>query len=125
MNKFLLICMLFIGCSFGAFAQETVEITGVVTDPSKEPLPGVNVYVSELPGLGTITDTDGRYKIIMPAFQRLTFSFIGFDNVVVQIKDQRVVNVVMEYSESSILDEVVITGTGAQKGVSNRCNYYH
>lgn len=118
MNKFLIICMLFLGCSFGLFAQETFEITGVVTDANKEPLAGVNVYVSEVPGLGTITDGAGRYKINMPAFQRLTFSFIGFDNTIVQIKDQRVLDIVMESSENSILDEVVVTGTGAQKKIT-------
>lgn len=107
--------MLLFGWFIGAFAQETVEITGVVTDANQEPLAGVNVYVSEVPGLGTITDIEGRYRINIPAYQRLTFSFIGFDNVNVQISNQRVVNIVMQESESSILNEVVVTGTGVQK----------
>jgi TonB-linked SusC/RagA family outer membrane protein len=107
--------MLFFGFSLGAFAQETVEITGVVTDTNKEPLVGVSIYVAEVPGLGTITDGDGNYKIKIPEYQRLTFSYIGYDKVEIQIKDQRVVNIVMKESENSVLDEVVVTGAGVQK----------
>lgn len=118
MNKFFITCILFLGFSIGAIAQETVEITGVVVDANKIPLPGVSVYVIEVPGLGTNTDNQGRYKIKMPAYQRLTFSFIGFDKIEVQIKDQRVVNITMKESENSLLDEVVVTATGKQKKIT-------
>ncbi len=43
------------------------------------------------------------------------FSYIGFDRQEVLVKRQRVINVTMKESEASELDEVVITGTGAQK----------
>jgi len=46
---------LFLG---NAIAQQKVEVTGVVTDVSNEPLIGVNITVSDLPGFGTITDID-------------------------------------------------------------------
>ncbi len=118
MNKFIITCVFFLGLSFGAFAQETVEISGVVTDTYNEPIPGVNVYVADVPGLGTITDGNGNYKIKVAVYQKLTFSFIGFETTNVQITDQRVVNMVLEESEASILDEVVVTGTGVQKKVT-------
>jgi len=118
MNKFFIICILFLGFSIGAIAQETVEITGVIVDANKIPLPGVSVYVLEVPGLGTTTDNQGRYKIKMPAYRRLTFSFIGFEKVEVQIKDQKVVNITMKESENSLLDEVVVTATGKQKKIT-------
>ena len=66
-------------------------------------------------GLGTITDINGKYKIKMEPYHRLIFSYIGFDKVEVLVKEQRVINVVMQESEASVIDEVVITGTGAQK----------
>lgn len=115
MNKLILLCLVFLGFSVGVFAQQTVEITGVVTDANKESLVGVSIYVAEVPGLGTITDANGKYKIRIPEYQRLTFSYIGYDKVEVQIKDQRVVNVEMKESENSVLDEVVVTGAGVQK----------
>lgn len=118
MNKFLITCILFLGFSIGAFAQETVEITGVVADANKNPLAGISVYVVEVPGLGTITDNQGVYKIKMPAYGKLTFSFVGFEKAEVQIKDQRVVNITMNESERSLLDEVVVTGAGIQKKIT-------
>ena len=85
MTKYLILGMLFLGFSIGVFAQETVEVTGIVTDANNEPLPGVSVYVVDVPGLGTITDGDGNYRIKMPAYKELTFSYIGFEKVNVLI----------------------------------------
>ncbi len=98
------------------FSQEKkIEVTGVVTDSNKEPLIGVNVTVKDQPGLGAITDMDGRYRISVEAFSRLVFSYVGFDKQEVLVKRQKVVNVVLKESQSSELDEVVVTGTGAQR----------
>ncbi|MCW0484021.1 SusC/RagA family TonB-linked outer membrane protein [Gaoshiqia sediminis] len=121
MTKIIIVCLLFFGFSLSVLAQEdkeTVEITGIVTDQNKETLVGVSIYVAEIAGLGTITDGEGKYKIKVPKYQRLTFSYIGYDKVEVLIKEQRVVNVTLNESENSLLDEVVVTGTGTQKKVS-------
>lgn len=95
--------------------EKKIEVTGVVTDMNNEPLIGVNVTVKDQAGLGAITDINGRYKINIEEFSRLVFSYIGFDRQEVLVKRQRVINVTMKESEASELDEVVITGTGAQK----------
>ncbi|HQW03832.1 MAG TPA: carboxypeptidase-like regulatory domain-containing protein, partial [Saprospiraceae bacterium] len=61
--------------SFGqAFAQSpgTITITGVVTEVSGAPLPGVNVFVNEL-AIGTITDADGKYTLSVPDDATITF----------------------------------------------------
>ena len=103
-----------LSCSISTWA-ENIVVTGVVTDAQKEPLVGVNVTVKDVPGLGAITDINGKYKIAIEPYQRLIFSYVGFDKVEVLIKEQRVVNVTMKESAASSLDEVVITGTGVQK----------
>ena len=82
---------------------------------NKEPLVGVNVTVKDKPGLGAITDINGRYKIKTEEFSRLVFSYIGFDTQEVLVKRQNLVNISMKESEAKEIDEVVITGTGAQK----------
>lgn len=107
--------MLLFCFAVGAWAQETVVVTGVVTDSQKEPLIGVNITISDVPGLGTITDLNGHFKIKMEQYHKLIFSYIGYDKTEVLVKEQRVVNVVMKESSASTLEEVVITGTGAQK----------
>ena len=107
------ICLLLLSTTI--FAQEKIEVTGVVTDTNKEPLVGVNVTVKDQAGLGAITDINGQYKIVIEEYSRLIFSYIGFDKQEVLVKNQRTVNVSMKESEASELEEVVITGTGAQK----------
>ncbi|WP_120467072.1 TonB-dependent receptor [Bacteroides caecimuris] len=119
MKNFLLICTLLIGISANIFAQEqSIVVTGIVTDTNKEPMIGVNVSIVNMPGLGAITDLDGRFSIKMPPYNRLQFSYVGFESKVVLVKEQKVVNVVMEESSQTSLDEVVITGTGAQKKIA-------
>ena len=98
---------------------EKVIVSGTVVDSNKEPLIGVNVTVKDAPGLGTITDIDGRYRIEIDAYSTLLFSYIGFDTYKVLIKENmKVVNVQMKESSNNVIDEVVITGTGAQKKIS-------
>lgn len=107
--------VLLLSCSINIWAQEPITVTGVVTDSSKEPLVGVNVSVRDVAGLGAITDINGKFKIKMETYQRLIFSYIGFDKVEVLVKEQRVINITMKEAEASILNEVVVTGTGVQK----------
>ena len=87
----------------------------MVTDEKKEPLVGVNVIVKDQPGLGAITDMDGRYKISIEEFSKLVFSYIGFNNVESVGKKATCSRCNDEESEASVIDEVVITGTGIQK----------
>ena len=115
MKNFLFICMLLLGLSTSALAQESIVVTGVVTDTNKEPMIEVNVSISNIPGLGAITDLNGKYSIKMPPYHKLVFTYIGFEKVEVLVKEQRTVNVTMKEASAREIDEVVITGTGAQK----------
>lgn len=66
MKKYILSLFFLISCMIDAYAhteQEKIEISGIVLDQSKEPLVGVNVSVKDLPGLGAITDINGKFKI--------------------------------------------------------------
>ena len=64
-----------------------VMISGTVLDENNEPLPGTNVTIKDVPGLGTITDIDGKFRIKVHLFHRLVFSYIGFDSKEVLVKD--------------------------------------
>lgn len=115
MKKYLIALMLLVGFTAAAWAQQTILVTGVVTDELKEPMIGVNITISDSPGLGAITDLNGKFKIKMEPYHKLVFSYIGYEKTEVLVKEQRVVNVVMKEALVSALDEVVIIGTGAQK----------
>lgn len=97
-------------------AQTGKTISGTVTDPNGEPLPGVTVLVQGTNN-GTITDLDGKYSITAAQGSTLVFTFIGFDNQLVQVGAGSTYNVKMEES-SQQLDEVVIVGYGQQKKAS-------
>jgi TonB-linked SusC/RagA family outer membrane protein len=112
-------CFLFLTAALCASAQTAgnarVEVTGVVRDAGGLPLEGAVVVVKDVTGLGTTTDSEGRYKISTEPYQRLLFTCVGFGTEEVLVKEQLVVDVVLKEAESSVLDEVVITGTGAQR----------
>src|SRR5690554_7759813 len=79
MKRFLIICFLFLGFSITILSQETIEVTGIVVDNTNEPLIGVNISIKDAPGLGTVTDIDGRYKVKVNTYQHLIFSYLGFE----------------------------------------------
>ncbi len=101
-----------IGFTVNTFAQspESIVLTGLVTDISAAPLPGVNVVISET-AIGTITDDNGRYTITVPANAMLTFSYIGYNNIEVSIDGRSTIDVLMTESEE-FLEEVVVIGYG-------------
>ena len=117
MKKYLSLCIMLL-CLYAQSAmsqQESVTIKGIVTDENKEPLIGVNVSVKDMPGLGSITDVNGNYSIKMEPYRRLVFSYIGYESVEVMVKEQRTIDVVLKESVTKAIDEVVITGTGVQR----------
>ena len=107
--------MLLLAAAICSNAQEMVEVTGTVRDAKGVPLPYVNVFMKNATGVGTTTLADGTYKIKVETFQRLSFLLIGFQTQEILVKEQGVIDVVMAEEEASVLDEVVVTGTGAQK----------
>jgi TonB-linked SusC/RagA family outer membrane protein len=93
--------------------QVDVEISGVVTDASGVPMPGVTVLVAGTTS-GTTTDLDGKYTLSVPEGATLVFSFIGYDTQRLAIGDRSELNVTMTEATSA-LDEVVVVGYGIQK----------
>lgn len=115
MKKILAIFLLVAVVPLTILAQQKITVGGIVTDTQGEPMIGVNITVKDVAGLGTITDINGQFIIKVEPYRRLLFSYIGYDNVEVLVKEQRTVNVTMKESEASKLDEVVVTGMGTQK----------
>lgn len=118
MNKFIILIISFICFSGNIIAQEQVTVRGRVTDSSGESMIGVNISVVDKPGLGTITDIDGNYQLRMERYQKLLFSYIGFEPIEVLITDNYEIDIIMEEADASVLDEVVVTGMGAQRKIT-------
>jgi TonB-linked SusC/RagA family outer membrane protein len=108
----LLMVLLFVA-SLGAHAQ-TKSLSGVVTDNTGEPLPGVTVVVKGT-AQGTVSDIDGKYTLRVPeSTKTIVFSYIGMKSQEVALGSKSVINAVLE-PESFDVDEVVVVGYGTQK----------
>ena len=94
--------------------QQEIEVSGTVTDAQTgEPLPGVNIVVQGTT-TGTTTDMDGEYSIEAPDDATLVFSFVGYQEVAVDIGGQQQIDVEMEQAVTE-LEEVVAVGYSVQR----------
>ena len=119
MKKSLILYFILILHLLPAFAQEKIELTGVVSDEMNKPLVGVSVFVKDVAGLGTVTDARGRFKIKVDQYKTIVFNMLGYRKQEILLIDQTVLNVTLEESEVSVLDEVVVTGTGTQRKLTS------
>ncbi|MCD6354785.1 MAG: TonB-dependent receptor plug domain-containing protein, partial [Prolixibacteraceae bacterium] len=97
---------------FGNLQQtQQKAITGIVTDESGQPLPGVTVLVKGTTQ-GTVTNADGEYSISsLPENATLVFSFVGMRTQEIPVGEQTTINVQMEEKTIGI-EEVVAIGYG-------------
>ncbi len=92
--------------------QQKFEVKGTVVDTKGEPLIGVSVQIVGKQG-GVITDLDGHYTIKVDRGQQLKFSYVGFTDQTLTVRNA-VMNVTMG-EDKQILQEVVVVGYGVQK----------
>jgi len=93
-----------------AFAQGR-KITGTVTDPSGQTLPGVSVK-AEGATAGVQTNAQGRYSIEVPKnTHALVFSFIGMTTQTIPLSADNNLNLQMTDADKA-LSEVVVVGYG-------------
>ena len=110
MKKFLLVCFSFV-FALSAIAQDRVVSGKVTAAEDGSALPGVNVVLKGTTN-GTVTDTNGSYKLTVPATGgSLLFSFIGLQTQEIPIGDRTVVDISLGLDVTQ-LNEVVVTGTG-------------
>ena len=94
--------------------QQSLKVSGRVTDSSGSLLPGVTVVVKGTT-TGTITDADGNYSLTnVPGDAILVFSFVGMKTQEFEVSGKSNVNVKLE-EEAIGIDEVVAIGYGSVK----------
>ncbi|MDX9882606.1 MAG: SusC/RagA family TonB-linked outer membrane protein [Prolixibacteraceae bacterium] len=98
-------------------SQQTLTVSGKVTDSSGVPLPGVTVVVKGTTQ-GTITDSDGNYALAnVSGNATLVFSFVGMKPQEIPVMGKSLITVTMA-EETVGIDEVVAIGYGIQKKVN-------
>jgi TonB-linked SusC/RagA family outer membrane protein len=110
----LLVSLLFFFIGLNLMAQGK-RVEGTVVDSNNEPLYGVTVVVKGKPGVGVITDLDGKFMITVDDENtNLVFSFLGMVSQTINVKNLTQVKVTMK-EDSKVFEEVVIVGYGQQK----------
>ena len=91
-------------------ANDSISITGIVTDEEGTPLPGVNIIQKSTTNK-SITDFDGRFKINISeedfnSEAYLIFSFIGTQEAVIRIEEKSI-NIVLKKEVCEVQNEMI------------------
>src|SRR5688500_6412593 len=108
--KLIVLICLFIGSpllTVNAFQKASITVSGIVKDETGSSMPGVNVVLKGT-DLGTTTDADGKYKIIVPNESSIiVFSSIAFTSEQVTVGNRTSIDVSM-LPDIAALSEVVV-----------------
>jgi len=97
-----------------AETQQTVSISGTITDSSGEPLIGVNVAVKGT-SIGTITGMDGAFTLNVAPGATVDVSYIGYLTQSFRVAANGGVHNITLREDAKSLEEVVVIGYGVQK----------
>lgn len=93
--------------------QQSIEVTGRVTDTLDAPIAGVSVRLR--PGIETSTDQNGRYVIVIPQEYvkgaTLTFTSVGYISQTLEVSNRSKIDVRLE-GASNLIGETVVTAFG-------------
>lgn len=96
-----------------AFAQQSITLTGHVTEETGMPLEGISVRIQGTED-ATSTNAEGVFTIQYRAPAVLVVSGLGFVAQEFRLNQQTTLHVQLAYSEEA-LDEVVVVGYGTQR----------
>ena len=104
----------------GAFdvSAQSRTVVGTVTDETGAPMIGLTVIVTGTSN-GATTDLDGRYLLEVPENGTLTFSYLGYETVVIPLDGRTQIDVRLQPDSERLTDAVVIGyGTTAKKDLT-------
>jgi TonB-linked SusC/RagA family outer membrane protein len=118
MKKLIILSLILFGASH-AFAQQNINVAGIVMDEAGNELIGVTVRVKDHPTVGMVTDRDGRFRLSIPANSTLVFSYIGYVSFEKKYgtSDQERESIGLK-EDVQMVDEVVVIGHDVQRKVS-------
>lgn len=95
-------------------AQQSVEVSGFITDSLDVPMQGVSVRVKSRSTIGTSSDVNGRFILSVPSNTVLIFSLVGYHTIERQVQVDESMSIVM-HPDVSMLEDVVVVAYGTQK----------
>lgn len=111
---FLKLCLITINLLFFDLTFGQKSISGTVLDgDTKETLIGSSVQIKNK-SIGSITDFEGKFKIVASPEDVLVFSYIGMESQEIKVGEKTIINVTLK-ANSNQLQEVVAIGYGTVK----------
>ena len=120
MNKFYLLVKTFLpvlllaSCFTMALAQGRTVSGKITSADDGSSVPGVNIIEKGTTN-GSVSDSDGNFKISVGDNATLIFSFVGFSTQEVAVGSQSTISVSLQ-SDVKALQEVIVTGYGQIEG---------
>ena len=111
MKKLILSISILLAFSFLSVNAQSTAVFGTVMDNEGETLIGATVSIKEIPGVGTITDLDGKYDLKVNAAPPFTLlvSYTGFSTMEKTVDAPGQADFTLSMDAFG-LDEVVVTG---------------
>lgn len=115
MKKFKYLLTLFFLFPLVLLAQQSVTISGKVTDAAGGlGIPGVSVRVKGT-NTGTLTNTDGTFSLNVPGPDAyIQFTSVGFAPQEIQVNNKREFQIILKQDNNN-LEELIVVGYGTQK----------
>lgn len=92
---------------------QQVKLKGSVKDAKGEPIIGASVFI---PGttIGTSTDVDGNYELVVDPNANIKISCISYNDVELNVNNKSILDIVL-LSSNIELDDIVVIGYGTVK----------
>lgn len=100
-----------------AVSQQTSKrhVSGLVTDESGLPVPGAAVVVQSNRTIGTVTDPDGTFSMMVPGDTKvLEINSLGYETALVTLTSAESYTVVLK-EDTQMLEGTVVVGYGTMK----------
>ena len=94
-----------------------ITIKGKITDEKGQPMPYVSVIVKSQPGIGTVSDEGGNFRIKAGENDYLVFNFLGYEKQEMAVSGKTTITISLKPSIVQ-MEEVTVVGQGVQRKVS-------
>lgn len=93
---------------------DKITVQGTVVDEENEPVIGaaINVVGTDF---NTLTDYDGNFTVQVPGNSSLKITYVGCKDLVIPVDGKTNLGTLHLYSNSKMLEQVVVVGYGTQK----------
>ncbi|MDC1106854.1 SusC/RagA family TonB-linked outer membrane protein [Prolixibacteraceae bacterium] len=108
-----LICILGTIPAIGQSDQRLKNISGLISDVEKAPIAGASIAIKGTQN-GTISDSDGNFKLKVNKGNVLIISYIGMTTKELKVDDRDYYEIALE-NDYKLVDEVVVTALGIKR----------